>query len=128
MSAILIAKQREYMDMIERDRNVSDPFKKVFRNIKPSELLCLATAIKIVIDAKHKSLLINDWSVQIAEKSAQDSMNEQDKDVIDVNPEESWSLVLKGGEKVTNKELQEFIIEYYDPPFKDQEHLDGTDS
>lgn len=84
-----------------------------FAKTKTSELLALATAIKVATESKHKSLLINDWSFKVAETF---SDPEQFKVQDDAAKKQEWTVSIRGGENLNSKQLQKFIGDYYDKP------------
>lgn len=127
MAMILIAKQNHYIEMIKRDKEVRNARDREISKVKAGDLFALTSAIKMCTEAKHKSLMMDDWSVQIAERLASSrAAEEQDQNTIEVNPEEPWALTLKCGETMTKKDLQEAVMQWYDPPvLKPTEGQDG---
>lgn len=120
MLGIIKQRENELIIMINEDmeerKNASvekrEPNLK-FSKVKTSELLSLAAALKVVTETKHKSLLINDWSVKIAEQFTDPAQFEREetkmKDV-------GWKLEVIGGENLTMPQMQEFLGQWYDKP------------
>lgn len=84
-----------------------------FPKVKTSELLALATAVKVATEAKHKSLLINDWSVKVAEQFTDPKQFEREEEKL---KDTEWKIEVIGGENLTTAQMQEFIGRYYDKP------------
>lgn len=95
-----------------------------FAKIKNSDLLSLAAAIKVCTEAKHKSLMINDWSFKVAENYTDpkqfDTLAEKQQDM-------TWNVQLIGGENITSHEMQKMITKWYDKPHAphDEETIDA---
>lgn len=84
---------------------------RFLKHVKHSDLVSLAMATKSVIEARQKAVLINNWSVPVAEQFSRPEtiMNEQQS--------KGFTVEIIGHEKgVTSAELQAWSLEYYDPP------------
>lgn len=84
-----------------------------FAKIKTGELSSLAVAIKVCTEAKHKSLMIDNWSFAVAEQYSdpQQFRNEEEK-----RTNTEWTVKIRGGENLTSKEMGKFIGDWYDKP------------
>lgn len=86
-----------------------------FRKIKTGDLLALTAAIKTVTESKHKSLLINDWSVKVAEQFTDPNQFEIDETKL---KDTNWTIEVIGGENLTANQMQKFLGDYYDRPMQ----------
>lgn len=93
-----------------------DPVYK-FKSVKTSELVALSMAIKTVTETKHKSLLINDWSVKVAEQFTDPAQFERNESQM---KDTGWTLEVIGGENLTSQQLEEMLGKYYDKPMNRQ--------
>lgn len=84
-----------------------------FKQIKTSELSSLAVAIKVCTEAKHKALMIDNWSFTVAEQYADPNQFRKDDDKVK-NAE--WTVKIIGGEKINGREMGKFIGDWYDKP------------
>lgn len=91
------------------------PFVPAFQKIKTSELTDLTIALSTVTQAKHKSLLLGDWSVSVAEQFTDPSQFEKEADKIKDN---EWKVEIIGGENLTNEQMQQFLGQWYDKPLQ----------
>ena len=82
-----------------------------FSKYKSSELLALSLAVKAVSESKYKSLLLNNWSAEIADKQT----NVQEE--LDVTKGRGLKLVVKGHpEGISASDFQKMMDEYLDKP------------
>lgn len=82
-----------------------------FSAYKTGELKVLAESIRVLTECKHRSLLISDWSVKVAEQFTDpkqfESVDEKMKD-------HDWKINVIGGKTVSNEELEKRLMRYYD--------------
>ncbi len=88
-------------------------FRSQFQAIKTGELLALAASIKVCTESKHKALMINEWSFKVAESFADPKQFARESDRV---ADSEWKLEVIGGEAITNRQMQEFLGNYYDKP------------
>lgn len=136
MLGILQAKMNEYIEMINSDiedakasaKSASDLSKTLgipaeketpkrrFVKVKPGELMNLAIALRTVTETKHRSLLINDWSVKVAEQfSTPEGVLDADEKGKETR---EWQFELIGGEKINRHDLENMMHQWFDPPQK----------
>lgn len=82
-----------------------------FKKVQTRELLALASAMKTVTESKHKSLMIDNWNIQVADKFSEPVEKIEDE-LLATN----WRIEVIGGEKLDSKQMQEFLGRYYDKP------------
>lgn len=117
---ILKARENEFIQMINEDimekqkavQEGREP-KLKFSKVKTSELLGLAVALKTVTEAKHKSLLIGDWSVKVAETFTDPNQFQKEDDKM---KDTGWKMQVIGAENVTTAQMQEALVKWYDKP------------
>lgn len=85
--------------------------KKATDGIDIKDLKDLSQAVRYVTDSKHRSLMINDWSFQIAEKHSDPNQFEKDED-----KNSDWVMPMIGGEGKSAKELQKGMLQWFDRP------------
>lgn len=84
-----------------------------FAQIKNGDLAALAIALRTVTDAKHKSLMIGDWSFKVAETFSDPRQFAGDEEKA---KNLAWTVEIIGGEKLTSAQLQELLGKWYDKP------------
>lgn len=84
-----------------------------FSKVKTSELLSLSAALKVAVETKHKSLLISDWSVRVAEQFTDPKQFEREENKM---KDTGWKLEVIGGENLTVPQMQQLLGQYYDSP------------
>ena len=117
MLNILKARINKYTKMIADDEVASrlpeherPPSK--FDKIKTSELNSIANALKIVTETKHKSLLIDGWSLQVAEQEQASGPDSQSNS----KSSDDWTIEVMGHENVTADDMKKLLSEWYDKP------------
>jgi hypothetical protein len=89
------------------------PYEEKFAKVKTSELLSLAAAMKVVTESKHRSLLISDWSVKVAEQFTDPKQFEQNAEKL---KDTAWTIQVMGAENLTSGDMQNFLSKWYDKP------------
>jgi hypothetical protein len=84
-----------------------------FRDVKTSELVSLAAALKIVTEGKHKSLLIGDWSFKVAETFSDPRQFQQANERLQ---NREWTVEIIGADKMGHQKVEELLGNYYDQP------------
>lgn len=84
-----------------------------FGAIRSNELTALAVALKVVTEAKHKSLMIGDWSFKVAETFSDPQQFAASEDRA---KSQEWKVTIMGGENMTSAQLTELIGKWYDRP------------
>lgn len=92
-----------------------DPFRSEFSKIKTNELVALSTAISIVTQSKHRSLLIDQWNVKTAETFTDPAQFEREDQKLADN---DWTIEVIGNQKMDNVDIERLMHKYYDqkPP------------
>lgn len=123
---VIKARENELIGMINHDMEEKrlaaqegrEPVLK-FTKVKTNELVALSIALKNVTETKHKSLLINDWSVKVAEQFTDPTQFERSETKM---KDTGWKLEVIGGENITAAQMQEFLGKWYDKPQRQVEH------
>lgn len=117
---IINQKQNQYIKMIQADREEEQKAAKEkrepnfkFDKVKTGELLALASALKIATETKHKSLLISDWSVAVAEQFTDPAQFEREEAKM---KDTSWKFEIMGGESLTSAQMEGLLSKWYDKP------------
>lgn len=117
---IIKARENELIEFINHDIEEKKNAKKQnrepklkFRKVKTSEITALALALKTAVETKHKSLLINDWSMKVAEQFTDPKQFDREEFKA---KDTGWTIEIMGSEKLKTHELKEFISSYYDKP------------
>lgn len=88
-------------------------YEPAFRKIKTAELSQISLAIRTLTESKHKSLMIDDWTVKVAEQFTDPkqfaSEGDRQKDM-------EWKVEVIGGENLTNAQMQDFLGKWFDKP------------
>lgn len=118
--AIVMARENEIIEYINHDIKEKKDAEKQnrepnlkFKKVKTGEITSLAMALKTIVETKHKSLLINDWSVKVAEQFTDPQQWDQEDFKM---KDTGWTIEVMGAEKMKTKELKEFVNSYYDQP------------
>lgn len=109
--AIIKRRINDIVRVIREDESRGAGANGEFKKVQTKELLALASAMKTVTEAKHKSLMIDNWNIQIADKFSEPIERLES----DLTPT-SWKIEVIGGEKLDTKQMQEFMSRYYDKP------------
>jgi hypothetical protein len=80
---------------------------------KTNELVALSNAIKILTESKHKSLLIGDWSLKVADTFTDPKQFQSDSEK---QTDQGWSISIRGQENVSNDQLQQMVMRWIDQP------------
>lgn len=120
MLGIIKHRENELIGMINHDMEEKSAAKVEgrapnlkFSKVKTSELLSLSAALKVAVETKHKSLLINDWSVRVAEQFTDPKQFEREEHKM---KDTGWKLEVIGGENLTVPQMQQLLGQYYDNP------------
>lgn len=82
-----------------------------FASIKTSELVSLIAGVKIATEAKHKALMIDGWSLKVAESFTDPKQFEAPK-----LEDQQWKVQLIGGKELDEISMQKLMKSYYDVP------------
>lgn len=86
-------------------------YKSSFAKIPTNELVALATGLSIVTQAHQKSLLIDQWSVKVAETFTDPKQFETaEQKAADTD----WTISIIGGEKMNLSNIESLMHQYYD--------------
>lgn len=118
MLEILKAKMNHIIKAIKNDEQLEKTGSLTkensqFKKISTIELSSLASAIKTITETKYKSLLISDWNVKVAEAVTTPKAMEQEQNKV---ADTEWTIEVMGHEKVSVKEMQKLINDWYDKP------------
>lgn len=91
----------------------NQPYASEFAKISTSELCSIVSGLKTLTDSRHRSLLINDWSVKVAEQFTDPKQFEVEHNRVMGT---DWKVEVIGGGNMTPKMLQEFVAGWYDKP------------
>ena len=94
-----------------RAQHTGEEFVSKFSEIKTSELTSLALGIKVVTEAKHKALMIDSWSLRVAETFTDPSRYEAPK-----AEDQQWRVKLTNGRELDDASMQKLMTSYYDVP------------
>lgn len=84
-----------------------------FDKIQSNEILSLTMAVKGITESKYKSLMLQNWTVQIAEEE----MKPQEPQSIEYKMgDANFEITVIGGEKLYGRDLQNFINQHRDKP------------
>lgn len=96
---------------------------KFYKKFKPFDIVALANAIKTITEAKHRSLMLDTWSIKATNERANDEAlakkTEQTKE-----HEFAIELISKDGENYSMKELGNLLQNCYDAPWTEQKAAD----
>lgn len=118
MLEILKARMNTYIKAIKEDElnsklpQTERPPSK-FDKVKTSELTSLAGALKIVTETKHRSLLIDGWSLKIAEQEGVGGVDGASQSGGSSN---DWTIEVMGHENVTADDMKKILSEWYEKP------------
>lgn len=90
-----------------------ETYEPEFAKVKTSELFQLTLALKTVTESKHRSLLINDWSVKVAETFTDPAQFQKAEEKMQ---DKEWTVEVIGGENIKSSDLQSFMMKYIDKP------------
>lgn len=122
MLTLIRLKQNELLKLYKEFSEIKDEKLKArhpWNRVSSSELNQLATALKQVTESKHKSLLLNNWSVQLAE----DHSTIQEEGTTD----KTLVFQLKGQSEMTVQDVQRLLDEYIDKPIDVTPETQGED-
>ncbi len=129
MHGIIKKRINDIIGVINRDQEQGvlaqqrgERYEPEFAKIKTSDLATLAATLKMVTEAKHKSLMINDWSFKVAETF---SDPKQFQDEAHRVADQEWKVQIIGGENLTGREMQALLAKWYDPPLEGVVATDG---
>lgn len=88
-----------------------EEFRPKFAQIDNTELGRLASAIRITTDTKHRSLMIDRWSIKATEAYTDPKQFEAPQ-----LEEQGWSVVLYNDEKMQADDLKTMMQSYYNQP------------
>lgn len=103
-------------DNKERVQHVQSKSKKAFKpsfdkEFDNSELLKLASAIKVITESKHKALMIDKWNLSEAEKFTDPEQFEAPN-----HEDQTWKVLLNDGREVGLDEMRDIVKPWYDVP------------
>lgn len=81
---------------------------------KPFDLISLAGALAKLTESKYKSLLMNDWSLRMADEFDPTKTKEKA-----MEKNEGFDIQLIGGNKLTEQQIKGYLEQYLDKPIKD---------
>lgn len=141
---IIRAKANEYAQMIARDEEAMKIYRAQkaagkspniprleFAKVKTGALQCLAVATKVVVEAKHRSLLLSDLSVKAFSESVDPVDNSAEEGTKTTAENGEWKLRIIGFEdkELSAKSIQGFIDQYLDKPApRSEEEAEARDA
>ena len=79
-----------------------------YKNISMGQLEAMARATRVLVEAKQRSVLINNWSVNVAEEFARPETILQEPEA------KGFTIEIIGNQKVSSDDLMNFRKKYYD--------------
>ena len=86
-------------------------FEEKFQKVTSQEIAVLAGALKTITEAKHKSVMLDNWSMKVAEEFTDPGQFQAAEDKAADN---EWTVEILGGEKMSMSNMESFMARYYD--------------
>lgn len=84
-----------------------------FNRVKVSDVVNLSMAIASLTTSKHRALLLDKWSLAVAEDHSVPEAADEAANA--TRPEATWNIKLMGSGELTSADLQKLMAQYYDP-------------
>jgi len=110
-----------------RDLNSHAKLIELQKTVRLHDMKSLADAVCASIDAVQRSLMIDQWSLKMAESFAE-NQDEQEVQEAQLDPTKAFVLELRSGEKVSGEWLESKMLQWYDPPQKPRLELVKEDT
>ncbi len=107
----------------EAEGTVIPEKEKFYRQFKPGDILNLANAVGTVVAAKHKSLMLDAWSIKLSQERSKDEDLANKAQAKDDN-KMTFELMTVDGKKYSNEEMAKHLHSFYDAPWASEQAED----